>query len=169
MPVNIILQIMTPFWLWEGQWEFWRIIIKFYIGRGRPARKCPACPPKSRLAGRRRVDIFREQPESEACRGAYIMVYTSNQTLGNTDVFYDDMSILHIGGPIVRVDDYGISHAYRHYPFGLTYNTSQYTGALTNKFLFNGNEFIDSLGFNSYDFHARIYEPALGRFIVSSP
>ena len=78
------------------------------------------------------------------------------------------MSILHSSGPIVRVDDY-YPAVYPATSGRLTFNTSQYSGALTNKYLFNGNEFIDSLGMNSYDFHARVYDPALGRFMRIDP
>jgi RHS repeat-associated protein len=77
------------------------------------------------------------------------------------DVFFDDLSLQHSSGPIVRTDDY--------YPFGLTFNTSTLTGARTNKYLYNGKELQDELNLGWLDYGARMYMPEIGRWGVVDP
>src|SRR5690606_9236404 len=54
-------------------------------------------------------------PEEEG----WLMIYTANQTAEDLDVYFDQMTVAHTSGPIIRVDDY--------YPFGMTFNTGQLT------------------------------------------
>jgi RHS repeat-associated protein len=96
-------------------------------------------------------------PEEEG----YLMVYTSNQTAEDLNVFFDDLTVSHSSGPIVRVDDY--------YPFGLTFNTSTLSGVLTNKYLYNGKEFQDELSLNWFDYGARMYDATVGRWWAIDP
>jgi RHS repeat-associated protein len=77
------------------------------------------------------------------------------------DVFFDDLSLQHSSGPIVRTDDY--------YPFGLTFNTSTLTGARTNKYLYTGHEHQAENGLGWYAHHFRDYDPQLGRWHVADP
>jgi len=70
----------------------------------------------------------------------------------------DDMMVLHTEGPIVRVDDY--------YPFGMTYHSSERSGFVTNKFLYNGKELQNEHGLDWYDYGARMYDAAVGRWFA---
>lgn len=61
-----------------------------------------------------------------------------------------------------------------YFPFGLTFNTSELEGALTNKYLYNGKELQDapmSIGvdLNWYDYWARMYDAAVARWWVNDP
>ncbi|NJN28039.1 MAG: RHS repeat-associated core domain-containing protein [Cyclobacteriaceae bacterium] len=93
-------------------------------------------------------------PEEEGT----MMVYTANQTAEPLDVYMDDMRVAHIEGPIIRVDDY--------YPFGLTFNSSERSGFTTNNFLYNGKELQTDLDLDWYDYGARMYNAAIGRWHV---
>lgn len=57
-----------------------------------------------------------------------------------------------------------------YYPFGLkhkNYNTNNYQP--TYKYKYNGKELQDELGLNMYDYGARNYDPALGRWMNIDP
>ncbi|MBP4139152.1 DUF6443 domain-containing protein [Flavobacterium geliluteum] len=59
-----------------------------------------------------------------------------------------------------------------YYPFGLRHNGYNNTVTSTNpaqKLLYNGKELQDELGLNFYDYGARNYDPALGRFMTVDP
>jgi len=92
--------------------------------------------------------------EHVAEEDGFMMMYVANETNEDLNVFFDDMSVTHSVGPVIRKDDY--------YPFGLSFNSSTLGGALTNKFLYNGKEFQGEMGW--YEYGARNYDAALGRF-----
>lgn len=71
------------------------------------------------------------------------------------DVFFDDLTITHIESPILQEDHY--------YPFGLTMRGLGKQG--NNPWKYNGKEFQEDLDLGWYDYGARHYDPALGRFI----
>ena len=96
-------------------------------------------------------------PEEEGT----MMIYTANQTAEDLDVYMDDMMVMHTEGPIIRVDDY--------YPFGLTFNSSERSGYLTNRYLYNGKELQPDLDLDWYDYGARMYMPEIGRWGVIDP
>ena len=58
-----------------------------------------------------------------------------------------------------------------YYPFGLPIAQNKYEepGNETNRFLYQGKEWQTSLALNLYDFHARQYDPAIGRFTSVDP
>ena len=90
----------------------------------------------------------------------YIFIWVSNETTG-AEVWFDDLWIEH-ESPIVQVEDY--------YPFGLSMATSyQRVDALNNKFKYNGKELQSDLDLNWYDYGARMYDAALGRWHVVDP
>jgi len=62
---------------------------------------------------------------------------------------------------IVSADDY--------YPFGLTFNEYQNAGELSQDFLFNGKELQRDLNLDWYDYGARMYDAAIGRWHVVDP
>ncbi len=69
-------------------------------------------------------------------------------------MWFDDLQVIHTEHPVVQADDY--------YPFGLTFNS--YSSGVKNDFLYNGKELQDELDLGWYDYHARQYDPLLGRW-----
>lgn len=95
------------------------------------------------------------KPEEEG----YMMIYVANQTNEDLDVHFDDLTVEHLEGPIIRTDDY--------YPFGLTFNSSERSGFTTNKFLFQGQEHQEETGWDSFKW--RNHQPDIGRFFNIDP
>jgi RHS repeat-associated protein len=99
--------------------------------------------------------------EHVAEEDGFMMMYVANETNEDLNVYFDDLTVVHSEGPVIRKDDY--------YPFGLSYNTSTLGGALTNKYLYNGKEFEGELGLNWNDYGARMYDAAVGRWFTVDP
>ncbi|MFG4002093.1 RHS repeat-associated core domain-containing protein [Flavobacterium aquidurense] len=92
----------------------------------------------------------------EPVSGAYRYIYQYKDHLGNVRLSYDKIL--------------AIKEASNFYPFGLKqegYNTIK-TG-VENKYKYNGKELQDELGLNFYDYRARNYDPALGRWMNIDP
>ncbi|WP_343617886.1 RHS repeat-associated core domain-containing protein, partial [Flavobacterium sp.] len=92
----------------------------------------------------------------EPVSGAYKYIYQYKDHLGNVRVSYDKTL--------------AIKEESNFYPFGLKqegYNTVK-TG-VENKYKYNGKELQDELGLNLYDYGARNYDPALGRWMNIDP
>ena len=100
----------------------------------------------------------------------YYFNYTDH--LGNVRVTYYDKG----DGPIIAEES-------NYYPFGLQHkgynepeqfernwgNVTTYASSLNNKYKYNGKELQDELGLNMYDYGARNYDPALGRWMNIDP
>ena len=86
-------------------------------------------------------------------RPGYLYVWVSNESNWQTDVFFDDLVIEHEHGKVVQAQDF--------YPFGMAHQTHT---RYENKHLYQGKEWQHELALNWFDFHARQYDPALGRF-----
>ena len=96
-----------------------------------------------------------------ADREGYLYIYTSNESNLNVNVYFDNLTITHDShASVLQADDY--------YPFGLPMDNNNFieAGIRPNRFLYQGKEWQTELGLNLYDFHARQFDPALGRFLA---
>jgi RHS repeat-associated protein len=94
-------------------------------------------------------------------KDGYIETFLVNETEEN--VWFDQFSILSTGPLIVQethYDPWGVELS------GLGY---QYGGIKVNPYLYNGKEANGHLSVNLYDFGARMYDPAIGRWFVVDP
>src|SRR5690606_11348290 len=106
--------------------------------------------PHEKLSG----EIVVQQP-------GYAYIYFSNDNGQPLEVFFDDFTVEHVHSAIVQVDDY--------YPFGMTFNEYRREDGMMNRYLYNGKEFQNELGLDWYDYGARMYDPAVGRWFVVDP
>ena len=101
----------------------------------------------------------------DIARNGYLYAYLSHDVKSTgspsaTAVYFDDFTVEHEGISIVQHNDY--------YAFGAVYQQSA-DRVLSNRYLYQGKELQDGLGFDLYDFHARQYDPFLGRFTSIDP
>jgi len=96
----------------------------------------------------------------------YVYVVNETKTVG-AEVSFDDMMIIHEQNSkslqVVQSVDY--------YPFGLPITGTYYQneGIVANRYLYQGKELRTEEDLDWYDFHARQYDPALGRFMAGDP
>lgn len=97
-------------------------------------------------------------------KSGYLYVYVSNET-PNIDVFFDNLQVTHIRGPILEETHY--------YPFGLTMagiSSKSLNFGKEDKYKFNGGtELNTSFNVNLYETSFRSLDPQLGRFWQIDP
>ncbi|WP_163409871.1 DUF6443 domain-containing protein [Flavobacterium ajazii] len=96
--------------------------------------------------------------------GTFSYIYQYKDHLGNVQLSYKDIS--QTSTPSLQVLE---ENSY--YPFGLKHKSNDVVNS-TNpglKYKYNGKELQDELGLNVYDYGARRYEPALGRWLSMDP
>ena len=98
----------------------------------------------------------------DIAQNGYLYAYLSHEAeaSGTASVYFDDFAVEHEGISIVQHNDY--------YAFGAVYQQSA-DRVLSNAYLYQGKELQDGLGLDLYDFHARQYDPLLGRMTSIDP
>ena len=93
----------------------------------------------------------------------YIYLSNDNIALGGdpVEVFFDDFRVEHIKSPVVQMDDY--------YPFGLTFNSYARENTTPQDYKYNGKELQDELDLQWLDYGARMYDPAIARWMAVDP
>ncbi|UPQ80462.1 RHS repeat-associated core domain-containing protein [Flavobacterium azooxidireducens] len=94
----------------------------------------------------------------------YKHVFNYTDHLGNIRLKYCD---LNLNGTIESNEILEENH---YYPFGMKHERyNEDSSVLANKYKYNGKEWQDELGLNFYDYHARNYDPAIGRWMNIDP
>ena len=89
----------------------------------------------------------------------YFYIYLSNDGTEGGEAYFDDFSILTLESYIVQQTDY--------YPYGLVARNFVRAGEKETKELFQSKTYEELTGW--YDFHARQYDAALGRWFGVDP
>jgi RHS repeat-associated protein len=113
-------------------------------------------------------DVLQFFPSAEGyikkTANAYQYVYNYTDHLGNVRLSYSDID----GGGSITPNE--ILEESSYYPFGLKHSQSGVTNTQPDyKYKYNGKEYQDELGLNMYDYGARNYDPALGRWMNIDP
>ncbi|MCG8307527.1 MAG: DNRLRE domain-containing protein [Cytophagales bacterium] len=75
----------------------------------------------------------------------------------------------HLGSVRAVVDELGsVKQTRDYYPFGMEMSASL-TASPKNSYGYQGKEWIEEQGLEWQDFHARMYDPAIGRFLAVDP
>lgn len=120
----------------------------------------PAC--RAGVLTRNAANQHEELEEKIAIKkNGYIETFVVNET--SQDVWFDNFRVLSQGSLLVQETHYD--------PWGLelTGIGYEYAGVKKNKYLYNGKELIEDAGLQYYDYGARMYDPAIGRWFVVDP
>ena len=98
----------------------------------------------------------------------HLYIYVANETTTTgAATSFDDLLIIH------RQNEKSlqVTQAVDYYPFGMPITGTYYQneGMLANQYLYQGKELQSEEGLDWYDFHARQYDAALGRFLAVDP
>jgi RHS repeat-associated protein len=90
----------------------------------------------------------------------YIYIYVANESMDNVDVYFDDLEVQLIDGPVTSASDY--------YPFGLAMAGRSYTSE-KYRFGYQGQfaELDEETGWNSFEL--RMYSSIIGRWLIPDP
>ncbi|MFC2123939.1 DUF6443 domain-containing protein [Bacteroidota bacterium] len=101
------------------------------------------------------LEVIAEKP-------GFIYVYLSNESPGSK-VWFDDLSVAVSESPVYQVNDY--------YPFGMGIADLSWErkNRVENRYLYNGKELQTEHDLHWYDYSARMYDPAVGRWWVGDP
>ncbi len=103
----------------------------------------------------------------KATEAGHLFVYVSNESQEDINVYFDDFTIMcHSEVHVLQMEDY--------YPYGLPIEPLSYKiegMTYPNRFLYQQKQWIteENAPLDLYDFHARLYDPALGRFLGVDP
>jgi RHS repeat-associated protein len=104
-----------------------------------------------------------EIPIPAGYANGYMYIYTNNES--NYNVYFDDVYILHekttSSLQVTQLSDY--------YPFGLGFNVWNKESIKANRYLYQGQEAQDDLGYDEYQYKYRMHDPAMGRFLSIDP
>ncbi|PTB96011.1 hypothetical protein C9994_09300 [Marivirga lumbricoides] len=89
----------------------------------------------------------------------YLIVFLSNESQQTVEVFWDDFRVDHHHNAVIQASDY--------FPFGLPFNEYKNEFSIENRYLYNS--FEKQVEWGVYDYQARFYDPALGRFLNIDP
>jgi len=110
---------------------------------------------------------FFTQPEGfvEYNSGNFNYIYQYKDHLGNVRLSYRDAN----GDGTIAMTE--ILEKNDYYPLGLKHKNNSVANSTTSalKYKYNGKELQDELGLNMYDYGARNYDPALGRWMNIDP
>ena len=106
------------------------------------------------------INVPHEHLELEVVvpQDGYMFIYLVNESRDDTDVYFDDFTISHIGVDILKTTDF--------YPFGLALKNWQKEGY---RFGYQGQfaEMDEETGWNSFEL--RMYDPIVARWVSTDP
>jgi RHS repeat-associated protein len=93
----------------------------------------------------------------------YIFFFLTNETNSTTPVYFDDFTVQHQESKLAGV--------YLNYPFGAEIDSQTFERHRMpdNLYRYQSKELQNELGISLYDFHARLYDPYLGRWFAVDP
>ncbi|SHG40728.1 RHS repeat-associated core domain-containing protein [Chryseolinea serpens] len=97
--------------------------------------------------------------EIEVRSPGLLYTWISNENDTPVEVYFDDFTVEHTLSPLLSQADY--------YPFGLAFNDYHRENVSEIKYLYQGKELEENTQW--YDFHARRFDPQLGRFTTMDP